>query len=418
MEATTNSPNLEGSDGDLPQQQFLDPKSTLLNCKADSSTSTESDLENCAPPPPDSSHLRFVTPDDEMPSNSNRQIDPRQPGYRPGAGKAPRSRMTLTDTPEPSAGGAVDEPAASTAVSSGGGKDVSLYQAMSSGSNTNRRTTATANRYQARIEDSDDEYTVPATSARPGAGAAGVNTSAAQGSVIKNRSAGTPAARAPAAMVGGSRRVTKKRSGANDRTPAARTPAAAAARTASPVFRDTTTPERFVRPPPGAYAVAPSAVAPANDEPLTGAAREAAIGELAEVQRQMREAEARLAASRAREAELDEQIAARLNHGSTRWTRREGVRASRRGAAGDITDWGHQFEEVMRGMGGIEEEARRARERRGEEDRVAALGDRELTSLRQRLEEQERRELEKRLADFTPEELELLRRSYEEEEDE
>jgi hypothetical protein len=120
---------------------------------------------------------------------------------------------------------------------------------------------------------------------------------------------------------------------------------------------------------------------------LTGAARESSIAQLADVQRQIGVAEARLAASKARVAELDQQMGDRLQNGSTRWTRREGVRALRRAAAGELGDWGHLFEGVIQGMAVLVGEARARRERKEQEDDSAALGDRELTSLRHCLEE-------------------------------
>jgi hypothetical protein len=112
-------------------------------------------------------------------------------------------------------------------------------------------------------------------------------------------------------------------------------------------------------PPADAYAIP---YAGTDNVMLSGPAR------LANVQRQIREAETRLAAYAAAEAQFSEQITARLEHGSTRWTRREGIRASRRGPAGKIGDWGLEFEKAVKSMADMEAEAARASDRLQVED--------------------------------------------------
>jgi hypothetical protein len=324
-----------------------------------------------------------------MPAGNEPQGEPRLPGYRPGAAKAPRSRLTVPNTPQPRIDGTIiDSVTSSAAGFARGGKDVALYKAFSSVANT---------KHQASVNDihdqpTVDEDTVPATRAPAGDISASserespaVNTLFThQRDRTKQYTARTPAPRAPTAIVSGSSRIHKKRSGTPNRHPDARTTASRVAavgipniteRNPSPIFRDSKTPEPFVLDAVRAYDLAPAV---AIGQPLSGEAQ------LADIQRQIREAETRLDDATALEIEWDEQIAARLHYGSNRWTCREGVRASRRGAAGEVGDWGHKLERVVKRIGELEDEARRIRRTASREDGFPAIEHRNTRANRRR----------------------------------
>jgi hypothetical protein len=211
----------------------------------------------------------------EMPSDNEPQREPRLPGYRPGAAKTPRSRATAPNTPQPSvAGTIIDGVTSGAAGDARGGKDIALYKVFSSVGNTKHRPAVNDSPEQPTV----DADTVAATSAR----SRDVFASSERESLAVNTpftrhrdrtkqyTARTAAPQPPTAIVSGSSRIYKKRSGPTNRHPYAGTTGSRVAavvmpniteRNPSPVFRDSKTPEPFVLDALVAYDLAPAPAA-------------------------------------------------------------------------------------------------------------------------------------------------------------